>query len=253
MFQPVSTFPKGICGAFGPVAGLQDLAAKLPPDADQAAELLRQLRAGQFDAGSVSISEGRRTTIYYPTVVAAFMPLLARAIRVPAFGQACARGWHDDRLGFLFLRLVQAVHRLRCNDKLDAVKEIERELYRGRLGYLREISEDIRPPASTNSDRKKRGLPPLPTLKRVREIERNGRFVDPLEDDETLAEAGLITQPAEIHETEELVAETPLERSIIGLLKAGFSEREIAASLRTTRHQVRRIIAILRLRAQRAA
>lgn len=83
MFQPESTFPKGIQGGFGPVAGLLALAAAAPPDADQAAEILADLRAGKYDAGSVSISEGRRPGIYFP-VVARVMP---RAPRIPARNQ----------------------------------------------------------------------------------------------------------------------------------------------------------------------
>lgn len=235
-------------GPSAPVAGLLALAAELPPNADQAAEILADLRAGKYDAGSVSITEGRRPLIYYPAVVNAFMPLLARAIRNPAHGLADSRGWHDDRLGYQFERLILAVDRLRRNAKPDATKEIERELYRGRLGYLREISMDIRPPASTNSTRKKRGLAPHPTLKRVNKIERKGRFVDPLKDEETLAAAGKITQPAEIQEPA-----TSLEQLVEELHRAGCSERDIAVKLNITRHRVRQIIDILRMRAQHAA
>lgn len=262
--QPESQKPKDMYGESSPVAGLLTLAAALPPDADQAAELLRELRAGKYDADAVTIPWGKRDRLrldgskraeltYYPEIVNAFLPLLALAIRNPAYGQADPRGWHDDRLGYLFERLVIAVDRLRMNRKPDAIKEIEREMYRGRLGYYREVSLDIRPPASTNSTRKKHGKPPHPPLKRVNEIDRKGRYIDPLEDDETLVEAGMITLPAEIDETEAIVAETPLEGSTIGMVLAGMSEREIAASLGISRHQVRRTLAVLRLRARRAA
>lgn len=120
--QPKHEKPKDICGASAPVAGLLGLAAKTPPDAAEAAEILRQLRAGAFDAACVSIPGGRRPITYCVPAVDAFMPILARAIRVPAYGQADPRGWCADRLGHLFLRLVVAVDRLRRNTKAEANK-----------------------------------------------------------------------------------------------------------------------------------
>ena len=102
-------------------------------------------------------------------------------------------GYRFEWLAPLYDGLVTAVRRLKENAETDVEPYIRKELTRSTKRYRREISENVLPKPSTNSYRRKRGLPEYPTIKRLHEVRKNlprGRkevYLDPLDDHESVA------------------------------------------------------------------
>lgn len=246
--------PPRTSGPTRPIAGLdlevQEAAADALTPA-RAAQLLASLREGDGAADAL--------------LTAGFRHLVYVAARNDRYGVGDLLAYRTEWFGVLFVALVTAIRRLRSNLKPDAETEIRKELARAIRGYGREVSRNLLPRSSTNSMRKKRGLDPHPALKYRTKVERQSwdadnsqRWIDPFDDPRTLSFAGRIdSRPVsadlEAQELIHAILQTPLQRAVIGLKAAGFTESAIAESVGITRHQVRRIFATIRERADRLA
>jgi hypothetical protein len=158
----------------------------------------------------------------------------------------------DEWTPAIYIGFRTALDRLRFPDARcsDVEQFIRAELRRAIRDHYRECSRNIHPPSSSKSDAKRRGDPD-PTLHRKATIIVRGRPVDPFDNN------GYVTREPEDLEVKDMTTlcarltdgATPLEQNVLGMLAAGMSERDIARSLRISRHQVRQLIAIIRARA----
>ena len=177
-------------------------------------------------------------------------------------------------LGTIFTEFATAINRLGKNATLpeDAEQYIKSELGFCVNRYLRETSQSVLAPRSTNSGRRKRGLSSL-------KLQRTRRRVDysdwdakdatlPLEEAPTLRPPGktlggkLYRVPSPRFESERdvdlrldinAVCRTPLERDVVGLRGAGYNRREVAASLGVPRRRIAAILKILQERLENGA
>ena len=184
----------------------------------------------------------------------------------------------DDLLGELFLDLGKCIERLAENDVPPERVEsyIKCELHHSREHLTAADTIRLDPPASTVTDRRKKGLEPLPEPVRVRSIratrwEPNPEFptsplADPAYAHEVQPKYGTARVPSRFDQppignniddedsytflADVLVnaAETPLERTVAGMLLTGHSGNEIARSLKVPRNQIANVIGVLRAR-----
>jgi hypothetical protein len=211
-----------------PVAGLAeriDLAESRRIDATDLPRTIACHRLG-CDACAYLLLAGHEHVIY----------------RIAAGGQA----WPAETLlGLLFVELHHAVDTLRVAEEPLHPDYFARALrqhvppayYAHYLGLIREDASVIRAPRSTNSARKKRGLPPYPDLHRTGpSIDAPVPFVSYREETDMLIDdcpTPLIDLPTI------LARATPLAKDVAGMISSGYSKAEIAESLRISRRRIK--------------
>lgn len=197
----------------------------------QTPELLAAHRAGVEDA-RIALTEGFRWLCYL-------------ASRNPQWDAENTEGlgWRNELWGTLGQLLGNAIDRLRSGEKKaktlsDVDAYLRSELSRAPGIYKREINENLLVPRSTKATLKRNNQPEATALKRKRYIEHDGRLVDPLR---------LLATPEPTSDSDPRldVDETPLERMIWSLVRAGMSERDIAASTGQKVHAIKKIKAAM--------
>jgi hypothetical protein len=184
----------------------------------------------------------------------------------------------DDLLGVLFEDLGTCIKRLASNDvpPEQIVAYIKAELHHSKEHLVMENILSLAPPPSTRVSREKKGQEPYPTPRRVRYVEQT-RWepdpqpkINPLEDPfcshRVEAEDGKVAVPSRFYQppvekrvddedsytflADVLVkaAETPLEKTVAGMLLTGHSGNAIARSLKVPRNQITNVIGVLRAR-----
>ena len=255
-------------GPSGPVAGLFRAireAATAPPA--NLAELLDQHRKCK------GMNKAVERSLY-----GAFVYLVLRKCRT-AIEKGCRDidellcAWSND--------LVKCITRLaKNNTPPDEVESyIKNELYHSYKHLFAANTLNLNPPASTISDRKRDGREPLPEPVRVRKATPTNWEPDqetgcsPLEDpkysylveaeDHRMTAPSRFNQPPVGQEIDEedschfivdtlvTAAQTPLEKTIAGMMLAGLSGNAIAQSLKVPRKQIANIIGLLRGRVRR--
>jgi hypothetical protein len=167
-----------------------------------------------------------------------------------------------ERLGCAYEALVIAVGRLRADPSKPRAKgpripadEVEAyvaaEIQRSYFDHRREVSSNIRPPASTASDRKRRGEDPG-GLKR--DWSRSTTLTPEDRDgatwlDNRCTRIERVNMEQALYELREHVARTADELVILDCLEAGMSFRDIAAELGVSKYHVEKTVALFRRRA----
>jgi len=252
-------------GRLGPVAGLLTAiheAPTTPPE--NLAKLLKQHRE----------NKGKDKA-----VVKALMEAFAY-LPYRKYTEAIEQGrWYaDDLLGQAFYDLGICIERLAENQMpAERVESyIKNELFHSRKHLVMKDTISLDPPPSTVAYRKKKGLEPLPEPVRVRTIrptrwEPNPEFpTSPLEDPacahKVQPKYGKARVPSRfdqppvgkdiddedsynfLADTFVKAAESPLEKTVAGMVRTGHSGNDIARSLNVNRKQITKIIGLLRTR-----
>lgn len=195
-----------------------------------------------------------------PTEIAA-KAALVRGLRWIIYDASAGKyGFCYSHWGSLYCGLDTAVARLRDNDRSanEVEKHVRDELCRTMRGYRRELSRNIYPKESTNSERRKAGKQPYPVLRHNATIaskRHDGKivYVDPAHDGAALQAAGRISDSGQAEvDAFDAVTRTLEERLVLRERIEGHTERKIAERLGMTRHNVRNVLNAVKQRAELA-
>jgi hypothetical protein len=164
------------------------------------------------------------------------------------------------------MAIAVALDRLKRNDEIDVISFVEAEVNRAFFDQRRQDSDSIVVPRSTNRTREVNGQEPHQSLQRVRVKQQR-----PDEDDYQVPSPLEIGPTDTIHripvvnpeptpmphenaiadEITEAVAHDDFERDVLELLVDGYSTRQIAATLATTKPKIETVVKRFRKRAEK--